>query len=116
MSKPPSGYRALLNGLSGQIKAAQIKAAVAVNTEMITLYWRIGGMILSEQAKRGWGAKVIDQLSADLRKEFPQMRGLSARNLKYMRAMVAGRIQARKKCHKLWHKFPGAIIGFWWIV
>lgn len=88
MSKLPTGYNNLLGGVAEHIKAAQIRAAMSVNAEMITLYWSIGKAILREQGKRGWGVKVIDHLSADLRKQFPHMRGLSARNLKYMRAMA----------------------------
>jgi predicted nuclease of restriction endonuclease-like (RecB) superfamily len=56
---------------------------------MILMYWEIGKIILARQNKEGWGAKVIDRLSADLRKEFPDMQGLSPRNLKYMRAFAA---------------------------
>lgn len=52
---------------------------------MLGLYWRIGRLILAQQQVQGWGAKVIDQLAAGLRQEFPTMQGLSARNLKYMR-------------------------------
>lgn len=56
---------------------------------MIDLYWRIGGVILARQAAEGWGARVIDRLSQDLRAAFPDMSGFSARNLKYMRAFAA---------------------------
>lgn len=54
------------------------------------LYWDIGQTILQRQAHEGWGAKVIDRLSADLREAFPDMSGLSSRNLKYMRAFAEG--------------------------
>ena len=56
---------------------------------MVLLYWDIGRMILERQEKEGWGTKVIDRLSADLREAFPDMQGLSTRNLKYMRAFAA---------------------------
>jgi len=49
------------------------------------LYYHIGVKILEAQAKEGWGAKVIDQLSKDLKSEFPEMKGFSPQNLKYMR-------------------------------
>ena len=52
---------------------------------MILLYWEIGNKILINQKKEGWGAKVIDRLSADLKREFPDMKGFSTRNLEYMR-------------------------------
>lgn len=85
MSKLPDGYPALLTVLKSQIRGAQIKAAVAVNSELIRLYWEIGRVILERQDQEGWGAKVIDRLAADLQREFPGMKGLSARNMKYMR-------------------------------
>jgi predicted nuclease of restriction endonuclease-like (RecB) superfamily len=66
-----------------------LKAIVAVNRELILLYWRIGRDILERQAQQGWGAKVVEQLATDLHKDFPQMRGFSQRNLKYMRAFAA---------------------------
>jgi predicted nuclease of restriction endonuclease-like (RecB) superfamily len=56
---------------------------------MVLLYWDIGRAILDRQEQEGWGTKVIDRLSADLRREFPDMQGLSPRNLKYMRAFAA---------------------------
>ncbi|WP_346294090.1 DUF1016 N-terminal domain-containing protein [Sphaerothrix gracilis] len=79
-------YFALLNELKSRIRSAQIKAAIAVNQELIMLYWRIGREILVRQQQEGWGSKVIDRLSKDLRREFPEMKGFSSRNLKYMRA------------------------------
>lgn len=60
-----------------------------MNTELLTLYWRIGRAILERQEVDGWGSKVIDRLAADLRAEFPDMRGLSRRNLFYMRTFAA---------------------------
>jgi len=59
-----------------------------VNAELLQLYWRIGRDILARQAEQGWGAKVIDRLSHDLREEFPEMKGFSPRNLKYIRAFA----------------------------
>jgi len=61
---------------------------LAANKEMILLYWEIGKEILARQKKRGWGAKVIDYLSKDLRRSFPEMKGFSPRNLKYMRTFA----------------------------
>jgi len=82
----PPGYAAILAELKDQIRSARIKAALAVNRELVLLYWRIGERILRQQQEEGWGSKVIDRLSLDLRWEFPEMKGLSSRNLKYMRA------------------------------
>ncbi|NER78086.1 MAG: DUF1016 domain-containing protein [Leptolyngbya sp. SIO1D8] len=81
-------YAALLNGLKTQIRTAQVKAALAVNKELILLYWHIGKEILTQQQAQGWGAKVINRLSQDLKREFPDMKGFSGRNLKYMRAFA----------------------------
>jgi cold shock CspA family protein len=85
----PAGYASFLDGLKARIRAAQVKAALAVNAELVLLYWRIGRDILVRQEKEGWGASVIDRLSADLRAAFPEMQGFSPRNLKYMRAFAA---------------------------
>lgn len=82
------GYPQLLNDLKERIRTAQIRAAIAVNRELVLLYWQIGRMILDRQAQAGWGAKVIDQLSKDLRREFPEIKGFSSRNLKYMRTFA----------------------------
>ena len=78
-------YNLFLSKLKEKIKTSQLKASISVNKEMILLYWNIGKEILSNQEKLGWGAKVIDQLSLDLKKSFPEMKGFSSRNLKYMR-------------------------------
>lgn len=80
-----TGYAELLAQAKRQIHAARVRAALVVNTELIGLYWRLGRLILDRQRAEGWGAKVIDRLSAALRAEFPGTRGLSVSNLKYMR-------------------------------
>ncbi|MGH9854968.1 MAG: PDDEXK nuclease domain-containing protein [Blastocatellia bacterium] len=84
----PAGYAELLRELKARIRAAQIRAAVSVNRETVWLYWQIGRDILLRQQQQGWGAKVIDRLSSDLRVAFPEMKGFSPRNLKYMRAFA----------------------------
>lgn len=78
-------YAVLLQNLKAEISRARIKAHLSVNREMISLYWNIGNQILGRQKQEGWGSKVIENISKDLRSEFPEMKGLSARNLKYMR-------------------------------
>ena len=55
---------------------------------LIVLYWDIGRSILTRQSLEGWGAKVVERLSTDLRREFRDLQGLSARNLQYMRAFA----------------------------
>ena len=79
-------YIAFLDDLKSRIRQAQVKAVLAVNKELVLLYWQIGREILRRQQEQGWGSKVIDQLAKDLKHEFPDMKGLSSRNLKYMRA------------------------------
>jgi len=81
-------YGQLLEDLRQRIHAAQTRAALAVNRELVLLYWSIGRDILVRQGQEGWGAKVIERLSGDLQREFPGMRGLSSRNLRYMRAFA----------------------------
>jgi predicted nuclease of restriction endonuclease-like (RecB) superfamily len=81
-------YQAFLDGLKVRVREARGRAALSANRELVLLYWNIGRDILTRQAKLGWGAKVIDRLSRDLGGEFPEMKGLSSRNLKYMRAFA----------------------------
>ncbi|MEM7796256.1 MAG: PDDEXK nuclease domain-containing protein [Cyanobacteria bacterium P01_C01_bin.118] len=85
---PSDAYERFLTELKTLIKTSQIKAALAVNSELILLYWKIGRDILQRQQQEGWGSKVIDRLSQDLKREFPTMKGFSPRNLKYMRAFA----------------------------
>ena len=81
-------YIALLQDLKSRIKSARLTAVAAVNRELIQLYWGIGQEILHRQEAEGWGAGVIVRLATDLRKEFPEMTGLSARNLGYMKSLA----------------------------
>jgi predicted nuclease of restriction endonuclease-like (RecB) superfamily len=86
--KLPNDYDVFLKSLKERVRSAQLRASLAVNRELVLLYWGIGRDILARQKEQGWGAKIIDHLAADLRREFPQMEGLSPRNLKYMRAFA----------------------------
>ena len=90
MAEPllPSDYQSFLGSLKERVQQAQLRALVAVNRELIILYWHIGQGILERQGQEGWGSKVIDRLSQDLHAAFPSMRGFSPRNLKYMRAFA----------------------------
>jgi len=87
-SADAAGYGELLEDLKARIRNAQVHAAVTVNRELVHLYWQIGREILVRQQAAGWGAKVVDRLSTDLRREFPEMSGLSRTNLLYMRAFA----------------------------
>lgn len=81
----PTGYAELLADLTDRVRATQVRAARAANTEVMRLYWSIGRDVLERQRVGGWGARVVDRLAADLRREFPEQRGWSRRNLLYMR-------------------------------
>ena len=83
-----STYAPLLADLKARVRAAQVKAAVAVNRELILLYWHIGREILRAQKAEGWGTKVVERLAKDLAAEFPEMDGFSTRNLKRMRTFA----------------------------
>ena len=85
----PSDDAALLGDLKLQIRQAQVRAALSVNRELVLLYWQIGQRILQRQQQAGWGAKVVEQLSRDLKTEFPELKGFSPRNLQYMQQFAA---------------------------
>ena len=78
-------YQQLLIDVKKRIQNAQVKTAIAANQELLLLYWEIGQLIVDRQAKEGWGAKIREQLSKDLKNAFPTMRGFSKRNLLYMK-------------------------------
>lgn len=84
----PDDYDAFLSNLKERIRTAQVRAALAVNQELILLYWQIGRDILTRQKQQGWGAKVIERLAKDLKKSFPDLKGFSRTNLLYMRAFA----------------------------
>lgn len=88
--QPPIGYIDWLSELKIKIHNAQQRATLAVNNELVLLYWQIGNEILTRQEKQGWGAKVIERLAHDLRTAFPEMRGFSRTNLLYMRSFAEG--------------------------
>lgn len=85
----PAGYVEALACLKAQVRAAQHRAHRVVNTAMIELYWSIGRTILDRQESAPWGSKILDRLAADLRAEFPHMKGFSPRNLIYMRSFAS---------------------------
>ena len=85
----PSDYAAILSDLKQRIQKERLRTVMAANSAMVLLYWDVGRTILARQDTAGWGAKVIDRLAADLREAFPDMKGFSPRNLKYMRAFAA---------------------------
>jgi predicted nuclease of restriction endonuclease-like (RecB) superfamily len=85
----PTDYADLLSDLKICIKSERLRVVLASNTALVLMYWDIGRRILQKQTAQGWGARIIDRLSADLSKAFPEMSGFSPRNLKYMRSFAA---------------------------
>jgi predicted nuclease of restriction endonuclease-like (RecB) superfamily len=80
-----SDYYQWLIDLKTRFRQVQLKAAVAVNTELLRFYWELGADILARQASQAWGSGFLEKLSQDLMQEFPEMKGFSVRNLKYIR-------------------------------
>jgi predicted nuclease of restriction endonuclease-like (RecB) superfamily len=84
----PDGYGEFIADLKRRVRTTQFRAVRAANTEVLRLYWSVGRDILDRQKRQGWGTKVVDQISADMRREFPGQRGWSIRSLKYMRKLA----------------------------
>jgi predicted nuclease of restriction endonuclease-like (RecB) superfamily len=82
------GYETFLVEVKKRVQIAQIRAVLAVNSEMVLLYWHIGHDISQRMQEHGWGTKIVDRLSTDLRREFPSVQGFSPRNLRYMRSFA----------------------------
>lgn len=85
----PRGYARTLGEIKRRIQEERLRVVLAANSAMVRLYWDVGRVILERQRHEGWGARVIDRLSVDLREAYPDMHGLSPRNLRYMRAFAA---------------------------
>ncbi|MFN9728146.1 YhcG family protein [Acidovorax sp.] len=81
----PADYRAWLGDLKARFRQVQLKAAVAVNTELLQFYWALGTDIVAKQATQAWGSGFLEKLSQDLMQEFPEMKGFSKRNLELIR-------------------------------
>jgi predicted nuclease of restriction endonuclease-like (RecB) superfamily len=85
MNKLTSNYINVLQTLKEKIRQARLNAVIRVNVELLKLYWEIGRIIFEQEKIKGWGSKVVEKLSKDLSSEFPDMKGFSSRNLRYMR-------------------------------
>jgi len=83
-----AGYDAFLRDIKGRVQAARTRVAFAVNAELVLLYWTLGHEISVRMGEHGWSSKVVDRLAGDLRWEFPDMKGFSMRNLRYMRSFA----------------------------
>lgn len=81
-------YKQFLFDIKSKIQSAQLKAHIKVNEEMLKLYWEIGSMIISKQKESSWGDKILENISKDLKKEFPALQGFSLRNIHYMKKWV----------------------------
>jgi predicted nuclease of restriction endonuclease-like (RecB) superfamily len=82
-------YASVFSELKQRVFNSQQKAIYSVNKELVLLYWDIGNIILKNQSEQGWGSKIIDSLSKDLKNTFPNIKGFSVRNLKYMRQFAS---------------------------
>lgn len=88
LAAEPQGYAEWLADVKARIHAAQQRAALAINRELLALYWQLGRDILERQHRHGWGAGIVDKVAVDLRAAFPAMKGFSRANLMYMRAFA----------------------------
>jgi predicted nuclease of restriction endonuclease-like (RecB) superfamily len=80
-----SDYLKILQGLKEKIIQTRQRVSLSANAQLLSLYWEIGKTIAVMESEQGWGAKTIEKLSIDLKTSFPEMKGLSPRNLRYMR-------------------------------
>lgn len=81
-------YSNILQDLKEKIRQARLQATVAVNNELLKVYWEIGDAINKQEQSEGWGTKIVEKLAKDLRLEFQDMKGLSPRNLRYMKGFA----------------------------
>lgn len=85
----PKNYQFVIEGLKDYIFKARLNAAASLNKQMLWMYWHIGDQIRIQQQEHQWGGKIIDALSQDLRRAFPDMKGLGSTNLHNMRRFAA---------------------------
>lgn len=85
LSKEIENYSQVLADLKASVRESRQKAILSANSHLLNLYWKIGQTISEQVKQANWGAKIIEKLANDLRSEFPDMKGLSMRNIKYMR-------------------------------
>jgi hypothetical protein len=102
-------YRHLITNLKDRIQAAQIKAALAVNTQLIELYWDIGKLIAEKQQVSGWGDSVIEQIAQDLTRELGGLKDfLDPISITSSNGIVFMLLMANLS-NSLLDKFPGGI-------
>lgn len=89
MQNLPDTYPQILENLKAEIRRAQLKAVLSANSQMLLLYWQIGKTIIEQQQQASWGDKITKRLADDLKREFPDIKGFSLRNLNYMRQFAS---------------------------
>jgi len=104
-------YKKWLTGLKSRIRQSQIKAAIKVNTELLLLYWDLGHDIVARQMETTWGSGFFEQLSKDLRNEFPDMQGFSSTNLKYCKRFYLFYTQDNPNRQQLVDEFQPQVEG-----
>lgn len=104
----PADYGDLVEDLKRRVRSSRLKAQRTVNTQLIELYWSLGHAIRQANVRQGWGSRVIHRIAEDLRAEFPEMRGFSARNLQYM-ATFAGTWAAGSIAQQPVAQLPGGM-------
>ncbi|MDJ0355459.1 DUF1016 N-terminal domain-containing protein [Paenarthrobacter sp. PH39-S1] len=87
-SAMPEWYPELLATVAHRVSAGRARVVTSVNQELLKTYWSIGSDLLERESAEGWGTKVVDRLSADIRDAFPETRGFSPRNLRYMKSFA----------------------------
>ena len=97
-----SQYKEWIADLSKRYRQHQVKAAVKVNTEMLRFYWSLGRDIVKYSLDNRYGNQFYGVLSSDLRRELPDVSGLSERNLRYMKDFYLLILREMKFCYKLW--------------
>ena len=107
----PAGYTTLLADLKARVRAAQLRAVVSVNRELILLYWDIGRIIVEAQKTKGYGKQVVERLAEDLQKEFPGTAGFSPQNVWFMRSFYLAWPASLKNSHKSVRESNTAILS-----
>lgn len=128
MRKSNAGFGGLLSEIKARIQSGQTRALVAVNRELVRLYWDIGRIIQLRQKGEGWGAAIVPRLSRALHNELPELKGFSERNIERMLAFhreypslqaslegqappATARTSKAQKCHGPWHFCPSPWCG-----
>ncbi len=88
MIEKSMNYNEFISQIKNEIKESQNNAILSVNRELLLLYWKVGRKILVNVNSADWGSKIIPKLSKELKHSFPDLKGFSERNLKYMRRLA----------------------------